>query len=66
MIEFFARLQHWLFVPDYVKVAKRDLQLAQLKMRQELANAHYSTLMAEYYAKCIERDKALLDTLTGE
>lgn len=66
MLEFFARVQHWMFVPDYLKVAKRDLQLAQLRMRQELANAHYSTLMAQYYSSCIERDELLLKSITVE
>lgn len=60
MLEFFARLSHWFFIPNYLKVAERDLAISQLKLRQYQANECYSRLMVEYYSFCISKDEALL------
>ena len=60
MLEFFARLSHWLFIPNYLKVAERDLAMSHLKLRQYEANECYSRLMVEYYRFCISKDEALL------
>lgn len=63
MLEFFAKLQHWFFIPNYIKVAERELATAQLRLRQEQAAAHYSSLMIQYWSEAITRDEALLLTV---
>jgi hypothetical protein len=66
MIEFIENLWFWFTVPNYLKVAERDLAASQLHLRQAEAQAHYSTLMIEYYKGCIARDEALLVTQRTE
>lgn len=64
MLELLERFQHWFFTPNYEQEIKRHLAQSRLHHREELANAHYSSLMAQFYAESIKRDEKALQGLS--
>ena len=57
MMEFFSKLWHWLFTPDFHAMIERDLADARIQKRKYEQHSHYAELMVLYYQSSIERDE---------
>ena len=60
MTEFFSKLWHWLFTPNFHAMVQRDLTEARINKRKYEQHSHYAELMVLYYQGCIERDEEQL------